>query len=190
MSTLVVSKQLVWQAVSVLPGERDDNEKQGGKKVGRNEGRLLQENPKERVCKRLDRAIGTANWCLQFPLARLTHHPILSSDHVPVILDTCLRQQKLKPPFRFLESSMKTLQNNEGFEGVELNHFGLCDKKIQRLRERLSSLQSQASFSCDEERRIQLEMLHMELKMERIWKQKSRELWISQGDCNSKFFDT
>ncbi|KAF4367775.1 hypothetical protein G4B88_011076 [Cannabis sativa] len=145
----------------------------------------------DRVCKRLDRAIGSADWCTQFPLAGLTHHPIISSDHAPVILDTHMQQQRTKPPFRFLEVVTRKLsKTTRALKRWNWQHFEICDRELNRLRDRLSFIQSQMGSYCEEEKQIQLDILDKEFKMERIWKQKSPELWISQGDCNSKFFHT
>ncbi|KAF4400713.1 hypothetical protein G4B88_001268 [Cannabis sativa] len=47
------------------------------------------------VRKRLDRAITSADWCLQFPEAAVLHHPILASDHAPIAMDTQLKQKRI-----------------------------------------------------------------------------------------------
>uniref|UniRef100_A0A803Q136 Reverse transcriptase domain-containing protein n=1 Tax=Cannabis sativa TaxID=3483 RepID=A0A803Q136_CANSA len=68
------------------------------------------------------------------------------------------------------------------------NSFGFCDKKLKALYDRLAVIQASLGAFAEEERLVQIQITDLELKMERIWKQKSQEMWISQGDCNSKFF--
>uniref|UniRef100_A0A803P4L2 Reverse transcriptase n=1 Tax=Cannabis sativa TaxID=3483 RepID=A0A803P4L2_CANSA len=160
----------------------------------------------------------SADWCLNFPKATVLLHPIMASDHAPVVLDTQPITQKLHYPFRFLEVwtgdsrcgaiikdawsklcygqagicvCRKLRETKVALKDLNKNVFGFCDQQLKRLDARLSILQSQHSEeACAEEAEVQLEIIDMEHKLKRIWKQKSRELWVALGDCNSKFFHT
>uniref|UniRef100_A0A803QG19 Reverse transcriptase domain-containing protein n=1 Tax=Cannabis sativa TaxID=3483 RepID=A0A803QG19_CANSA len=179
---------------------------------------MRSKGPNNGVRKRLDRALASADWCVNFPEATVVNHPILASDHALVVLDWQPMTQKLKYPFRFLEvwtadpGCKDVIQNawkgichgqpsfrvcgklartKEALKDWNRNVFGFCDVQLRRLYAKLSDLQMQHTDSASvEEAEVQLDILSLEQKMERIWKQKSRELWVSQGDCNSKFFHT
>ncbi|XP_030502458.2 uncharacterized protein LOC115717615 [Cannabis sativa] len=170
------------------------------------------------VRKRLDRAVASADWCVLFPEAKVFHYLILASDHAPLIVDLQPMEKKLAYPFRFLEvwssnteceevvrSSWekpcfgqpsyrvckKLMVTKQALKCWNRNVFGMCNVQLKGLYERLNILQQQLSQeACLEEAEIQLEILDKEHKMERIWKQKLRELWVKHGDCNSKFFHT
>uniref|UniRef100_A0A803PR23 Reverse transcriptase domain-containing protein n=1 Tax=Cannabis sativa TaxID=3483 RepID=A0A803PR23_CANSA len=170
------------------------------------------------VRKRLDCAVASADWCILFPEAKVFHYPILASDHAPLIVDLQPMEKKPAYPFRFLEvwssnteceevvrSSWekpcfgqpsyrvckKLMVTKQALKCWNRNVFGMCNVQLKGLYERLNILQQQLSQeACLEEAEIQLEILDKEHKMERIWKQKSRELWVKHGDCNSKFFHT
>uniref|UniRef100_A0A803PT85 Reverse transcriptase domain-containing protein n=1 Tax=Cannabis sativa TaxID=3483 RepID=A0A803PT85_CANSA len=176
-------------------------------------------NAESRVRKRLDRAVACPEWCTHFPHASVKHFPIVNSDHAPLILDSRLSLQKHRYPFRFLEvwksdnTCGKTIEKvwvtpcdgHRSFCVVKKLHlaknalkrwnhdcFGFFNKKLRELYSRLAYIQNAPitpGFILEEDQ-IQIEILDLEKKMERIWKQKSRELWVKQGDCNSKFFHT
>ncbi|KAF4361684.1 hypothetical protein G4B88_008188 [Cannabis sativa] len=57
----------------------------------------------QRIRKRLDRAIANGSWCIEFPHAKVSHHPILGSYHSPLVLSLSEPKARLNYPFRFLE---------------------------------------------------------------------------------------
>ncbi|KAM6580133.1 hypothetical protein CsatA_003907 [Cannabis sativa] len=144
----------------------------------------------------------------------------MASDHAPVVLDSQPVTQKLHYPFRFLEVWTADPRCTEviqrawskqcyGQAGIRVcaklrntknalkvwnrDVFGFCDQQLKSLYARLSFLQSQVQVqasTCEEEAEIQLRIIKLEQRQERIWRQKSRELWVAIGDCNSKFFHT
>lgn len=67
--------------------------------------------------------------------------------------------------------------------------FGFAEVKIYDLEEELQILQNGDS---DESRQLQIreELKEQRARLECIYKHKSRELWLQEMDCNTKFFHT
>ncbi|KAM6568696.1 hypothetical protein CsatB_016681 [Cannabis sativa] len=68
--------------------------------------------------------------------------------------------------------------------------FGDCNKKLKALESKLLLLQSREvnSSSIVEEEEVEKEISKLWEKQELIWRQRSREIWLTDGDRNSKFF--
>uniref|UniRef100_A0A803QLX3 Reverse transcriptase domain-containing protein n=1 Tax=Cannabis sativa TaxID=3483 RepID=A0A803QLX3_CANSA len=169
-------------------------------------------NARGRIRKRLDRVVAKAEWCIDFQKAKVVKFPILGSDHAPICLQTSGDNLKLRYPFRFLEvwtshpdcervvrgawnqseSLLVRKLANTKWELKKWNQevFGFCDRKLVSLRRQLGEIQRDTitQENVQREAEVQLEILEMEGRMDRIWRQKSRENWIRFGDANSKFF--
>uniref|UniRef100_A0A803Q042 DUF4283 domain-containing protein n=1 Tax=Cannabis sativa TaxID=3483 RepID=A0A803Q042_CANSA len=156
-------------------------------------------NACNRICKRLDKAIADANWCTEYPKAQVFNYPIAGSDHAPICLNLRGEVTKLNYPFRFLEvwtsrSDYETVIKNSWMRSItgssatkllkKLNCtkydlkkwnqevYGFCDKKLMGLLRQLGIIQKEAisQTNVEKEAEIQLEIIEMEGRIDRIWK--------------------
>ncbi|KAF4346364.1 hypothetical protein G4B88_003395 [Cannabis sativa] len=137
----------------------------GGRSFGRMEGELLQNFLMD--CDGINLgfigAVAGPEWCTRFPHAGVKHFPIVNSDHAPLILDSHLNSRKLKYPFRFLE--VWTFDSTCG-KTIEQAW------KLRELYSRLALIQNApiSPGAISKEDQIQMAILNLEHKMERIWK--------------------
>uniref|UniRef100_A0A803PBX2 CCHC-type domain-containing protein n=1 Tax=Cannabis sativa TaxID=3483 RepID=A0A803PBX2_CANSA len=176
-----------WLIIGDLNAILNANEKQGGREFTAHEGYFLgnfvndcggidlgcigsaftwynARDAQARVRKRLDRAIASPDWAWNQPCAGRQSFRVM---------------RKLS----WTKKALKTWNRD---------CFGFCDRKLRTLHRQLSLIQGApiTSENCAKEASIQLEILYLEYKVERIWKQKSRELWVAKGDSNTKCFHT
>lgn len=71
-----------------------------------------------------------------------------------------------------------------------MESFGFCKDQIFELETRIPWLQScqPTEGVLNQERSLQDELNEWLFKQEVLWRQKSRETWLTAGDRNSKFF--
>ncbi|XP_060967885.1 uncharacterized protein LOC133035742 [Cannabis sativa] len=152
-----------------------------------------------RVRKSLDRAIADARWCTEFSNARVSKFPITGSDHAPILINIWGDQTRLRYLFRFLEvwtsrpdceviiqnswrravtgEVVAQLQKKLKGTAHDLKKwnrevFGFCDKRLNELAAHLQAIQSApiSQYNVKREAEIQLDIIDMEAKMDRIWK--------------------
>jgi hypothetical protein len=169
------------------------------------------------VRERLDRGLCNVDWQSLFPNVGVRHLLAHNSDHNPIILDTHLDLSKGVKSFRFeatwtrddsssdVVSQAWSIQVDgshnyrlaKKFQKVQKDFkvwnrtvFGLTRARIRDLEERLKLIQemdpSQENLST--EAALQLEINEWLEREEVKSRQKSRELWLKEGDRNSKIF--
>jgi hypothetical protein len=171
------------------------------------------------IKERLDRGIANSHWVHLFPHYRVTHLPALISDHNPILLDSSPSDQSLSRPFRFEEFwtfdsscnsviSRAWVKNFNGTSDVILlkklkatktalkfwnsHHFGNIQEKISSSLRHLDFLQQStpSPVTYEQEGFLQKYLDDLLIQEESLWRNKSREVWLTCKDLNTKFFHT
>ncbi|KAL8136317.1 hypothetical protein V2J09_002318 [Rumex salicifolius] len=169
-----------------------------------------------RVEKRIDRSFVNVEARLRWPNASTRHLPKFSSDHTPLLISLESRTQfdRGRRPFRFEaiwashDQFLKLVQDSwdstvsafPALEGMRLallkwnkEVFGHVQAQKNTLLLQLDRVQTSIGLGpteelLAEEATIQSQLEEVLLKEEMLWKQKSREMWLREGDRNTKFF--
>nr|XP_011457336.1 PREDICTED: uncharacterized protein LOC105349397 [Fragaria vesca subsp. vesca] len=124
----------------------------------------------EEILERLDRGLCNISWRHEFPDAFVQHLARLKSDHCLIFISLESAQ--------FPSSTLKPFR----FEAMWLNHSGFGD--FTRQNWCLDDL----SISMNLENELTKEYHELLSSEEVFWKQKSRNLWLREGDKSTKFF--
>lgn len=167
------------------------------------------------INERLDRAVANNIWMGNFPDSSVHYLRMEELDHCPISILSNKRAVKGTRPFRFLhawttdDSSIQVINEawNLNSRGRMHNHrlmqslnattkalrkwnreiFGFAQFKIKDLEGELETLQRN-NVNHDRQRTILANLKEQRSMLELIHRQKSRELWLKEGDENSKFF--
>jgi hypothetical protein len=171
------------------------------------------------IKERLDRGVANPQWIHLFPHFSVRHLPAHSSDHNPILLDTAASDLSLPRPFRFeefwtydptcgLTISSAWNDNLAGSPSLLLtknlkstkkalkywnyNHFGNIQRRIADTLCQLDLIQqsSPSALSFEKEVLLQKSLDDLYLQEESLWRNKSRETWLTCKDLNTKFFHT
>ncbi|XP_074313749.1 uncharacterized protein LOC141648943 [Silene latifolia] len=164
---------------------------------------------------RIDRAMVTENWQELYPYARLIHMTREWSDHSPLklILDGREGQHEGgRRPFRFeqlwvgeegCEEVVRRVWERGGTDfpvlvsdcATELLEWksiniGNIVKTLSKRRRRLQVLDGldRTASAIQERKKITKEIAQLLRDEEIFWRQRSRALWLKEGDKNTKFF--
>lgn len=170
------------------------------------------------IWERLDRAVATVEWFSNFPGTRVHHIDSMTSDHKFLWIEQAgLEFQPKKKPFRFEEMWLADKGCGETVEGVwlanfeefgnqrvlkkiekcgkELAHwsqncFGSVRKELDKKKKELAQVEKMALQSGGSLRIVELrnEINALMGKEERMWRQRSRNLYLKEGDRNTRFF--
>ncbi|XP_026383991.1 uncharacterized protein LOC113279510 [Papaver somniferum] len=165
------------------------------------------------IRQRLDRVLASPDWCLTFETSGVLHLPRLSSDHSPIILNTCRNTPRNPPSYKFeaywcahpdflkvvLESWNINLTVDligklaclGGFlKSWSKNNIGCIKNKIRNLKKKLLHLQSlNPSTTTLQQEKIVADKLNEYIIMEdTYWEQRMKITWLKTRDRNTKQF--
>ncbi|XP_065620945.1 uncharacterized protein LOC136063877 [Quercus suber] len=143
------------------------------------------------IKERLDKGLASISWRLVFTKASVQHLGALNADHLPILLDTNLDDCFSCHPFRFEAAWIQDERCQEVIEQawnteMWVSQLSRLCKKQATTREALRNPSSEENNRL--ETGLQNELNEWLYRSEVLWRQKSRELWLKEGDRNSRFF--
>lgn len=169
------------------------------------------------IRQRLDRALANDQWRLAYPKAGVQHLTANNSDHNPVLLRLWMENGNRARPFRFeamwtrakdsrivvknawqekivgskqFTFSGKIKKTKKELKEWNLKSFGNCYRKIDQMQQEIDAIQQcePSLENLNKEKILQTQLDEELLRQDLLLRQKSRELWVREGDMNTKFF--
>ena len=163
---------------------------------------------------RLDRALGNEDWHEKFPHSKFQYLRMWGSDHHPVLADILSKPTRKRKTFKFdkrwLESEEIRQVILEGWKSSDLSpdvsimdHISSCRKALSQwkrerdlnsaklvedLKAKVDNLYSDDDATTEEIAEALKELTDALKAEEQFWRQKSRILWLLEGDLNTRFF--
>uniref|UniRef100_A0A803NXE1 Endonuclease/exonuclease/phosphatase family protein n=1 Tax=Cannabis sativa TaxID=3483 RepID=A0A803NXE1_CANSA len=136
---------------------------------------------------RLDRALATPSWMSLFSNAQLINMVFSTSDHCPLFLD---------PSFQFQTASRRVFRFENAWlrdsncyaiiqEQWEACVSGNIIDKVAALQGPFGRLDVESLAEYKEARKQLAKIYH---KKEIFWRQRSKQLWLREGDQNTRYF--
>ncbi|CAA7057784.1 unnamed protein product [Microthlaspi erraticum] len=154
------------------------------------------------------------NWHDLFPISHVQYLPMIGSDHRPILATLDSKIMRRWKQFRFdkrwigLEGLLESIQRGWSTTRGEVD-LSLVDRiqncrheisvwrkdkqpygkqKIEELQRALEEVQNDDNSTQDELVDITNKLKEAYRDEEEYWKQKSRNMWLKDGDLNTKFF--
>ena len=168
------------------------------------------------IWERLDRGLVNSGFLLKYPGSKVSHLRCMSSDHVPILINLSgLKAPPRRKVFRFEEMWLsdsscgetvkaawrsgeegdilkKVEKCSKDLEWWEKNCFGNVRRELEEKKKLLAKAKAEALRTGDNTwlRELKAEIHVLMDRETRLWSQRSRVLWLKNGDSNSKFFHT
>lgn len=161
----------------------------------------------------LDRWLATQQWYTMFPMAEVQVLDVATSDHLPLYLqlnrkvyvprnkrfkfeNVWLRE---KDCFRVVKDSWELAAGREildkiSYCSLKLDEWGVglsqeYRRQLIRCRTQLRKLRSRRDrHGIQAYNEVRWEYLNLLEKQETYWKQRAKQFWLQQGDCNTRFY--
>uniref|UniRef100_A0A803P4J3 CCHC-type domain-containing protein n=1 Tax=Cannabis sativa TaxID=3483 RepID=A0A803P4J3_CANSA len=138
---------------------------------------------RELVRERLDRAIGSFDWVSWYSKVGVRNLPITALDHACILLDTQMFCAKNFIPFKFFEAwTLVDSCKDMVTESWRVVGSDPATTFVENLNKPITG------SLVHEEVTIKEKLKEIWQRKEIEWRQKSREVWLSLGDRNSRFF--
>jgi hypothetical protein len=165
----------------------------------------------------LDRGLANQGWVHLYPNSLINHMWASNSNHCPILLSTSGSYQNIPKPFHFVafwtkdhashsvvaeawlsdvagspafSLSKKWKNTKNALKFWNSHHFGHIESRIKSMMSEISVIQAcpYSLINSTKEIYLQSDLREQLLREEILWKQKSKELWLTCTDLNTKFF--